>query len=87
MGKRSELHLREQSTGNKISIKVDSTNISNVLHFIDWIKSNNRGKIVHPIQPYLIECATDKDFTACRLKAKKLNLIQSRIKSNTDQNN
>lgn len=82
--KTSVLKIREKATGVSITIPVNSKNINDVFHLINWIKTNKHGKVIHPTLPYVVECISKNDFVACRLKAKKLNLIQTRIRKDTE---
>lgn len=60
----------------------DTDTQNKILHLIDWIHSTNHGTVLFTSSPYTIECMSEKDFIACRKKAKALKLIHVATKEN-----
>lgn len=61
---------------NSFEVNVSDTDKqNNLLYLIDWIKLTNHGTVLSVSSPYTIDCKSEKDFIACRKKAKALKLI------------
>ena len=62
------------------NVSMNSRNEQIVMSFISWIKKYKHGKFNNLL--FEIECKREKDFIACRIKAKHSGLLSTKISKN-----